>query len=81
MKNILRALGLKTALLMGIDIILVATSLFTGILSALAFDHDPWCLKFWILALIGIICDIATSVIGWWAWYELRYKTNEVKLT
>jgi len=77
MTALLRALGLKTALMMAVDIVLVAIALFTGILSALAYYNDPWCTKFWILAMIGITCDIVTSIIGWWAWVQLRYKKDE----
>ena len=72
MKSLLQSLGLKTFFIILTDVMLISISLFTGILSALAYDKEPWGTKFWTLALISIFCDIITSVIGWWSWLEIR---------
>lgn len=70
----LRAIGIKTLLIMMTDLLLVTIGLFTGILSALAFDRGAWSQEFWMFSLISIGCSLGTAVIGWWAWLQLRYK-------
>jgi len=69
----LRALGIKTALIMLTDLLLGWAGLFSGILSALAYDREAWT-TFWMWASIGGISATGSLLVSWWCWYQLRYK-------
>ena len=70
----LHLIGIKTFLIMMTDLLLLTLGGFSGILSALAYDREPWSPAFWMWAMISIGSSFGCAIIGWWCWYELRYK-------